>query len=63
MSGTSFTVNYGGKSLSGTINADMTTRATVGGETSTGKAVLSEGGQRLTLTWDDGSPSDVFTRK
>ncbi|WP_431043631.1 hypothetical protein ACQUSR_18260 [Streptomyces sp. P1-3] len=41
----------------------MTTRATVGGETSTGKAVLSEGGQRLTLTWDDGSPSDVFTRK
>ncbi|MGP3975492.1 hypothetical protein ACTWQF_16070 [Streptomyces sp. 8N114] len=64
INGTSFTVTAaasGGKSCSGTINSSMQISSSCGGKPENGRAVLSEGGQKLTFQWDSGDP-DRFGR-
>ncbi|MGP3987477.1 hypothetical protein [Streptomyces sp. 3N207] len=64
VNGTSFTVTAaasGGKSCSGTINSSMRISSSCGGKAENGRAVLSEGGQKLTFQWDSGQP-DRFGR-
>ncbi|MBL1099047.1 hypothetical protein [Streptomyces coffeae] len=61
VSGTSWTMAYGGKSCSGTINSGMAISSTCAGETSNGTAVVSNGGENLTFNWTSGEP-DRFVR-
>ncbi|MGI5352647.1 hypothetical protein ACQEU8_31345 [Streptomyces sp. CA-250714] len=64
VNGTSFTVTAaasGGKSCSGTINSSMQISSSCGGKPENGRAVLGEGGQKLTLQWNSGQP-DRFVR-
>jgi hypothetical protein len=61
ISGTSFTVTGNGRSCSGTINSSMRISSSCGGEAATGRAVLSEGGQKLTFNWTN-DPPDRFGR-
>lgn len=62
VSGGSFSISNGGRVVTGTIDSGMNVRASFQGETATGTAVLGNGGQTLTFNWNDGSPSDRFSR-
>ncbi|MEU0928076.1 hypothetical protein [Streptomyces malaysiensis] len=62
VTGGSLTVGYQGKSCPGTISAGMAVTMTCQGETiSGGQAVVSDGGQRLTVNWPQGKP-DRYVR-
>ncbi|QKV92874.1 hypothetical protein HUT19_14845 [Streptomyces sp. NA02950] len=61
VSGTSWTMAYSGQSCSGTINAAMAISASCQGESATGRAVVSNGGENLTFNWNSGEP-DRFVR-
>ncbi|NIY67763.1 hypothetical protein SMALB_5828 [Streptomyces malaysiensis] len=62
VTGGSLTVGYQGRSCPGTISAGMAVTMTCQGETiSGGQAVVSDGGQRLTVNWPQGKP-DRYVR-
>ncbi|MFE6778760.1 hypothetical protein [Streptomyces sp. NPDC057702] len=62
VSGTSFAMRMGTITCAGTADEAMNVNATCQGETMTGKAVVSDGGQKLTITWSD-SGTDEFQRQ
>ncbi|MFH8365597.1 hypothetical protein [Streptomyces sp. NPDC018031] len=62
VSGGSFTIAHGDRSVTGTIDAALNVRADFQGQVNTGKATLGNGGQSLTFTWNDGTPPDRFSR-
>ncbi|GAA4673089.1 hypothetical protein [Streptomyces youssoufiensis] len=62
VSGSAFVMRMGTMTCSGTSDDQMNVNATCQGETMTGKAALSEGGQKLTITWSD-SGTDEFSRQ
>ncbi len=63
VSGTSFTIRVSpsGKSCSGTISSSLRIATTCKGEPSNGQAVITEGGQKISLNWDNDKP-DQFGR-
>jgi len=62
VSGSTFTATGNGKSCSGTINSSMRIASSCGGKYETGRAVLGEGGQKLTFQWNGNQP-DRFQRQ
>ncbi|MBC3983742.1 hypothetical protein H8N01_14520 [Streptomyces sp. AC536] len=62
VSGSAFVMRMGTMTCSGTSDDQMNVNATCQGETMTGKAAISEGGQKLTITWSD-SGTDEFSRQ
>ncbi|MES4906803.1 MULTISPECIES: hypothetical protein [unclassified Streptomyces] len=61
ISGTSMSASGNKGTCSGTISASMATSFTCGGETTSGTAQLSDGGQTITFNWSSGNP-DRFVR-
>ncbi|MEU2726044.1 hypothetical protein [Streptomyces smyrnaeus] len=61
VNGGSYTFSGSGVSCTGTIDRDLRLGGSCRGRTLTGRAVVSEGGRKLTLNWDNGKP-DQFTR-
>lgn len=62
VSGSSFVMRLGTMTCTGTADDAMNVNANCQGDTMTGKAAVSEGGQKLTITWND-SGSDEFSRQ
>ncbi|MFT2014444.1 hypothetical protein ACMA1D_01150 [Streptomyces sp. 796.1] len=62
VSGSAFAMRMGTMTCSGTATEDMSVNANCQGDSMTGKAALSDGDQKLTITWDNGG-SEEFSRQ
>ncbi|MBB5937288.1 hypothetical protein [Streptomyces zagrosensis] len=62
VSGSSFVMRAGTMTCTGTADEAMNVNSVCQGDSMTGKAEISEGGQKLTITWN-GSGTDEFSRQ